>query len=116
MKPPGPTPYTEKQMQILNGEIPLESVDSRALLWFYKKALSNHDVDLAQAIKERIDILKEEAYRRKIKRVIIRERKVRNLCVNYTTLLTKKSTLFNILFCYNKNFAQNNTILLKVYS
>ena len=77
IKPPGPTSYTEKQMQILNGEIPLESVDSRALPWFYKKALANHDIDLAQAIKERIDILKEEAYRRKIKRVVIRACKIR---------------------------------------
>ena len=77
VKPPGLTPYTEKQMRILNGEIPLESVDSRALPWFYKKALANHDVDLAQTIKERIDILKEEAYRRKIKRVVIRACKIR---------------------------------------
>lgn len=58
VKPPGPIPYTEKQMRILNGEIHLESVDSRALPWFYKKALANQDVDSAKTIKERIGILK----------------------------------------------------------
>ena len=57
VKPPGPISYTEKQMRILNVEIHLESVDSRALHWFYKKALANQDVDSAKTIKERIGIL-----------------------------------------------------------
>ncbi len=111
VKPPGPTPYTEKQMQILNGEIPLESVDSRALPWFYKKALANHDVDLAQTIKKRIDILKEEAYKRKIERVVIRERKVRN-----GELIQWKQPKSNEYTEHQKRIVRNEIPLDKVHS
>ena len=111
VKPPGPTPYTEKQMRILNGEIPLESVDSRALPWFYKKALANHDVDLAQTIKERIDILKEEAYKRKIERVVIRERKVRN-----GELIQWKQPKSNEYTEHQKRIVRNEIPLDKVHS
>ena len=40
--------YTEKQLKIINGEIPIEAVDGRALTWLYKKALANNDKALIE--------------------------------------------------------------------
>lgn len=55
--------YTEKQLQIINGEIPIESVNGYFLRWFYQKSLVNKDEDLANKIKEQIDVLKHEKSR-----------------------------------------------------
>lgn len=70
------SPYTKKQLQIINGEIPLESVDGHTLRWFYKKAVKNKDDDLATRIKIRIDILKEASRDRNRKRASIRIKKI----------------------------------------
>lgn len=70
------SPYTEKQLQIINGEIPLESVDGHTLRWFYKKAIENKDDDWAARIKIRIDILKEASRDRNRKRASIRVKKI----------------------------------------
>ncbi len=54
--------YTEKQLKVINGEIALELTNGRFLAPFYKKALINHDDELAEKIKRRLDELKTEAY------------------------------------------------------
>ena len=56
--------YTEKQLKVINGEIPFESTQGRFLVPFYKKALRNNDDELAKKIRRRLDALKAEAYKR----------------------------------------------------
>lgn len=60
--------YTKKQLAIINGEVPIESVNGHCLRWFYEKAISNNDIELANKINKRTNILKTEAYERTKKR------------------------------------------------
>ena len=53
--------YSEKQLKIISGEIPLSSVNGYTALALYKKAIENGDTELAERAKERLDQLKEIA-------------------------------------------------------
>ena len=68
--------YTEKQLQVINGEIPIESMSGQSLRWFYKKAVANDDEKLATQIKKQQDILKEERRKRNVQRATEREKKI----------------------------------------
>lgn len=72
------TEYTGKQLKIINGELPIETVSGRALRWFYQKALDNNDSELAQRIQVQRDVLKDEAYERNKQRARDRDAKIRH--------------------------------------
>ncbi len=60
--------YTEKQLKIINGEISLETVDGRAAVWLYKKAIENGDMELADRALQRKEQAKDEARKKNIER------------------------------------------------
>lgn len=60
--------YTEKQLKIINGEISLETVDGRAAVWLYKKAIANEDIELANKSLQRKEQAKNETRKRNIER------------------------------------------------
>ena len=40
--------YTEKQLKIIRGEIPLETVKGQTAAALYRKAIANNDAELAE--------------------------------------------------------------------
>lgn len=60
--------YTELQLKIISGEIPLESVNGRIAVQLYKKALANEDVELTEKAQARIVQAKAETSKRNIER------------------------------------------------
>ena len=64
------TQYTEKQLKIISGEIPLDTIDGYAAVWLYKKAVANGDTELATKALERKGQAKEEARKRNVERAI----------------------------------------------
>ena len=75
------TSYTEKQLKIISGEIPLESITSNTARALYNKAVANGDTELAQRAKERLEASKLEAQDRNRQRAnqryqLIKEGKV----------------------------------------
>lgn len=70
--------YTEKQQKVINGDVPIESMNAHALSWFYKKAVGNNDQELAIKIEKQQDILKEERRKRNIQRATERLKKIDN--------------------------------------
>ena len=68
--------YTEKQLQVINGEMPIESMTGQGLYHFYKKAIANNDEALAIRIKKQQDILKKEKYKRELQRSAERVNKI----------------------------------------
>ena len=64
------TQYTEKQLKIINGEIPLETVDGHSIHWLYKKAIANNDLTLAEKVYNRSEQLKKEARKRSCLRAV----------------------------------------------
>lgn len=70
--------YSIEQLKIINGEKSLKDADGRGLHWFYKKAVENEDMELAQKIKEQIEILKAQAKIRALKRNSERKRNLRH--------------------------------------
>lgn len=59
--------YTEKQLKIISGEIPLENIDGRDATWLYKKAIENGDAELAEKALRRKEQAKDETRKRNIK-------------------------------------------------
>ncbi len=70
--------YTEKQLKVINGEFPIESMTGQGLYQFYKKAIANNDEALARKIKTQQDVLKEERRKRGIQRATERLKKIDN--------------------------------------
>lgn len=64
------TQYTEKQLKIISGEIPLDTIDGYTAVWLYKKAVTNGDTELATKVLNRKEQLKEEARKKNIERVV----------------------------------------------
>ena len=64
------TQYTEKQLKIISGEIPLDTIDGYTAVWLYKKAVANGDTELATKVLDRKEQLKEEARKKNIERVV----------------------------------------------
>ena len=62
--------YTEKQLKIISGEIPLETIDGREATWLYKKAIENGDMELADRALQRKEQAKDEARKKNIERTI----------------------------------------------
>lgn len=60
--------YTKKQLKIISGEIPMETIDGRAAIWLYNKAIENGDAELAEKALQRIEQAKYEARKRNIER------------------------------------------------
>lgn len=50
--------YTEMQLKIISGEIPMETVDGRTLRWLHGKAIARNDLNLAEQVKTRLSYLK----------------------------------------------------------
>lgn len=63
-------PYTEMQLKIIKGEIPMETLDGRALVWLYKKAVANGDVELAERVLKQKDQSKDKAKKRNTERTV----------------------------------------------
>lgn len=61
--------YTDMQLKIISGEIPLETVDGRAIWRLYKKALELDDGEIAARAQERLEQLKSEAVEKNRERV-----------------------------------------------
>ncbi len=68
--------YTEKQLKVINGEMPIESMTGQGLYHFYKKAIANNDEKLAIKIKKQQEILKEELRQRESQRSTMRTKKI----------------------------------------
>ena len=62
--------YTERQLKIISGEIPMETIDGRDATWLYKKAIENGDAELAEKALRRKEQAKDEARKRNIKRTV----------------------------------------------
>ena len=62
--------YTERQLKIISGEIPMETIDGRDATWLYKKAIENGDAELAEKALRRKELAKDEARKRNIKRTV----------------------------------------------
>ena len=60
--------YTEKQLKIISGEIPLDSIDGRDATRLYKKAIENGDEELAEKALQRKETAQDEARKRNIER------------------------------------------------
>lgn len=72
------TEYTEKQLKIISGEIPIESVNGYTLRFLYTKALANGDEELLLRTEKQREKLKKEQYRRKNQRSAERVKKIRH--------------------------------------
>ncbi|MBQ7872616.1 MAG: hypothetical protein IJ360_01440 [Clostridia bacterium] len=60
--------YSEKQLKVIRGEIPLETVGTKTALALYNKAVANNDVEIAKSAQERIEKAKLETIDRNRKR------------------------------------------------
>ncbi len=68
--------YTERQQKVINGEIPIESLDGHFLRWFLPKAIANNDDELTRKIEEQINLRKAEAYDRNKQQTKERQAKI----------------------------------------
>lgn len=66
--------YTEMQQKIINGEIPLETVDGRVLRWLHKKALAKNDGDLSKKVEVQLAELKKESKKKNVQRGVQRKK------------------------------------------
>lgn len=64
--------YTKKQLEIIVGKIPLETIGTKTAIALYKKAIKNNDTVLAEKVQARITTSKEETLERN--RIRARER------------------------------------------
>ena len=70
--------YTEKQLKIISGEIPLESVKGQTASALYRKALANNDTELAERAHSRMLQSKENVIQKNRDSVRIRQRQQRD--------------------------------------
>lgn len=68
--------YTERQQKVINGEIPIESLNGHFLRWFLPKSIANNDDELTRKIEEQIKLRKAEAYERLKQRTKERRTKI----------------------------------------
>lgn len=64
------TEYTEKQLKVISGETPIETISGKLAIWLYKKALANGDLELAEKARIRKEQAKAEAKKRNSERTI----------------------------------------------
>lgn len=75
--------YSEKQMKIITGEIPIDNVNGRTALALYNKAIANGDIALAHGAMDRVAKAKDEARVRNVERANKRNALLREGCFEW---------------------------------
>ncbi len=74
--------YTDKQLEIITGKIPLETIGTKTAIALYKKAIKNNDIVLAEKAQTRIITSKKETLERNRLRARTRHRLIRAQGIN----------------------------------